>query len=202
MSRKLFVTTGADGRLVVTRARPDSDLDCDDPIQTRAALVASAYRKQWGHAQMLDWFQGQNEFWYLFDSTPDGATDFTRPANRVVAAWGQSNPSNRVGDRRVLRRFPLPRMVGRSMDRGHLVAMASGGGENVNLVPQATKLNRGRSEAGKRWRALERVCAQSSGVFLFVTVFYNDLSDTPADFEFRVRVPGRVEIVEHFLNRD
>lgn len=202
MTRKLFVTTGADGKFVVTRARPVDDLDASDRGQARAAIVAEAYRGRWGRNQVLDWFQGQNAFWYLFDSTPEGATDHTRAANRVVAAWGSSRPAIRVGDRRVLRGFPLPRARGRRIDRGHLVAMASGGGENVNLVPQATKLNRGWSEAGRRWRALERICAGSEGVFLFVTVTYADVSDTPSGFEFLVHTPEGAEVVEHFINRD
>jgi hypothetical protein len=202
MTRRLFVTAGADGKLVVTHARPYDELDRGDRAQGRAAVVAQAYRKRWGHNQVLEWFQGQNFFWYLFDSTPDGATDETRPANRVVAGWGSSNPARRVGDRRVLRGFPLPRGLGRRLDRGHLVALASGGGENVNLVPQATRLNRGWSEAGRRWRALERICAKSEGVFLFVTVLYDDLSDTPSAFEFLVQTPDGVEVVEQFINRD
>jgi hypothetical protein len=88
------------------------------------------------------------------------------------------------------------------LDRGHLIALASGGGENVNLVPQATRLNRGWSDAGRRWRALERICARSSGVFLFVTVSYEDVSDIPSSFEFFVRTPDGAEVVEHFINRD
>jgi len=202
MSKKLFVTTGADGKLVVTHAYSEDELDRGDPGQRRAAVVAQAYRAQWGSDQVLDWFQGQNAFWYLFDSTPEGATDETRPANRVVAAWGSSNPASRVGDRRVLRRFPLPQRPGRRVDRGHLVALASGGGENVNLVPQATMLNRGWSEAGRRWRALERICGGTECVFLFVTVSYDDVSDVPSEFEFLVQPPGGVEVVEQFVNRD
>jgi len=88
------------------------------------------------------------------------------------------------------------------VDRGHLIALASGGGENVNLVPQAARLNRGWSDAGRRWRALERICAGSEGVFLFVTVLYEDVSDVPSGFEFLVRTPDGVEIVERFINRD
>lgn len=196
------MTTGADGKLVVTHARRDDELDGGDRGQGRAASVAHAYRKRWGRNQVLDWFQGQNAFWYLFDSTPEGAIDKTRPANRVIAAWGSSNPASRVGDRRMLRNFPLPRRPGRRTDRGHLVALASGGGENVNLVPQATWLNRGWSDAGRRWRALERICAGSEGVFLFVTVSYDDVSDVPSAFEFLVETPDGVEVVEQFLNRD
>jgi hypothetical protein len=156
----------------------------------------------WGDDQVLDWFEGQNGFSYLFDSTPDGATDLTRPANRVVAAWGRSRPADRVGDRRLLRRFPLPGRSGRPLDRGHLIALASGGGENVNLVPQATRLNRGWSEQGRRWRALERLAASRPDVTIFVSLRYDDLSDVPSGFEVRVRPPGGDEIVEHFVNHD
>jgi hypothetical protein len=202
MKRKLFVTTGADGRLVVKEARPASELDVVDAAQGRAADVAAVYQQKWGPTQVLDWFQGQNAFWYLFDSTPEGATDHSRPANRVIAAWGLSRPAMRVGDRRILRGFPLPRHLDRRVDRGHLIALASGGGENVNLVPQAARLNRGWSDAGKRWRALERTCARSEGVFLFVTVLYQDVSDVPSGFEFLVRTPDGVEVVERFINRD
>jgi len=202
MTRKLFVTTGADGKFVVTHARPATELDAVNGGQGRAAVVAADYQNLWGGAQVLDWFQGQNAFCYLFDSTPDGATDHSRPANRVVAAWGSSKPATRVGDRRMVRGFPLPRHLGRRVDRGHLIALASGGGENVNLVPQAARLNRGWSDAGRRWRALERICAGSEGVFLFVTVLYEDVSDVPSGFEFLVRTPDGVEIVERFINRD
>ena len=202
MTRKLFVTASADGELVVAHARPDSELDARDQGEERAAEATRAYRGRWGSDQVIDWFQGQNAFWYLFDSTPDGATDLTRPANRVIAAWGYSRPDHRVGDRRVLRRFPLPRRLGHQLDRGHLVALASGGGENVNLVPQAMKLNRGRSDAGRRWRALERICAGAEAVFLFVTVFYDNMSDIPSAFEYVVQTPDGKELIEHFVNHD
>lgn len=117
----------------MTHARPDSALSAKDALQALVTRAAERYRASWGVDQVLDWFEGQNGFFYLFDSTPDGTTDLTRPANRVVAAWGHSRPDHRVGDRRLLRRFPLPRRDGRPLDRGHLIALASGGGENVNL---------------------------------------------------------------------
>lgn len=202
MARKLFFTTGGDGRLVVTHARPDGELDRADPLQRRAADTADTYREQWGSGQVLDWFEGQNGVRYLFDSTPDGATDLTRPANRVVAAWGLSRPHQRIGDRRMVRRFPLPRRADQAMDRGHLVALATGGGENVNLLPQATRLNRGWSDEGRRWRALERTCASREGVRLFIAVTYADVNDVPSAFEVRVQVPGETEVIEHFTNAD
>lgn len=202
MTRKLFVTTGADGRLVVTQAWPDDEFRSEDADQMRAAAAADRYRAAWGTDRVLDWFEGQNGFFYLFDSSPDAPTDFTRPANRVVAAWGRSRPNERVGDRRLLRRFPLPHRSARQLDRGHLIALASGGGENVNLVPQATKLNRGWSEEGTRWRALERLAASQAGVSMFIEVRYDGLSDVPSTFIVRVQAPGREELTEEFTNHD
>jgi hypothetical protein len=202
VTRKLFVTTGADGRLVVAHARPHGALRADDADQMRAATAAEEYRATWGMDRVLDWFEGQNGFFYLFDSSPDAPTDFTRPANRVVAAWGRSRPDERVGDRRLLRRFPLPDRSARRLDRGHLIALASGGGENVNLVPQATRLNRGWSEQGRRWRQLERLAASQAGVSMFIEVRYDDLSDVPSAFVVRAQAPGGDELTEEFDNRD
>jgi len=180
--------------------------DCDPAESDRAAAMCAAavarYRGRWGNDQVLDVFQGQNGFSYLFDSSPSGRADNTKPANRVVAAWGYSKPQERVGDRQRLRRFPLPRRAGKSMDRGHLIALASGGGENVNIVPQASRLNRGHSNAGKRWRALERVCATTSDVFMFVSLEYDDVTDIPARFDFRLVEPNGTEHRDSFENSD
>lgn len=201
MARKLFVTSGADGKLVVTHAKPEADLNPDDRAEALAAQVAIEYRERWGSDAVIDWFKGQNDFFYLFDSNPAGATDFSRPANRVLAAWGHTKPNQRVGDRRILRRFPLPKRP-QDLDRGHLVALASGGGENVNLVPQATRLNRGWSEEGRRWRSLERYCARTPGAFLFVTVLYDDLTDVPSEFIYGLDGPDHPWTTYRFANRD
>lgn len=201
MTPKLFFTVGADGRAVVTHARPYAELDTEDRAHRMAADVAADYLARWGDDAVIDWFAGQNGFHYLFDSNPVGATDFSRPANRVLAAWGTSNPENRIGDRRLLRRFPLP-VRNRSLDRGHLIALASGGGENVNLVPQASRLNRGWSDQGRRWRSLERYCASTAGAFIFVTVLYDDLSDIPSSFLYGIEGPGRPWSIDHFDNLD
>lgn len=69
-------------------------------------------------------------------------------------------------------------------------------------MPQATRLNRGWSDAGRRWRALERLCAANDSSFLFVAVSYGDVSDIPSSFEFLVEVPGAPAVVERFENQD
>ncbi|MGI9621798.1 MAG: DNA/RNA non-specific endonuclease [Acidimicrobiales bacterium] len=199
MPRKVFFTTTADGKVHATPAHPDTDPDDTTPGATLSTEFATEYRQRWGADQTLDVFQGQNGFRYLFDSSPSGRTDHAKPANRVVAAWGYSKPDERVGSRNRLRQFPLPPRD-EALDRGHLIALASGGGENVNIVPQASKLNRGHTSAGKRWRALERRCAATPGVFMFVGLRYTDVSDVPAELEFHIIDPDGTVQVEAFDN--
>ncbi len=107
------------------------------------------------------------------------------PANRVLAAWGDSEPDLHFGDRRNVRRFPVP-PVSRKFDRGHLIAMSIGGGDYVNLVPQDPRLNRGWSEEGKRWRSLERSVMADPGALVFVAVHYENLTDIPDSFAYVV----------------
>ena len=58
--------------------------------------------------------------------------------------------------------------------------------ESVNLVPQASKLNRGHTDEGKRWRALERLCEKNPGVLVFVELRYTNLAATPMSFVYPV----------------
>ena len=87
----------------VMEASADYDIAC----RTLSAAVVRRYRSQWGVAKVIDEFSFGG-FRYVFDSTPDGADDWGEPANRVLAAWGISAPDQRFGDRRNLRRFPVP----------------------------------------------------------------------------------------------
>lgn len=79
--------------------------------------------------------------------------------------------------------FPLP-STPFPVDRGHLLARASGGDEGIgiNLVPQERRLNRGQGESGRRWRALERLAASDPGAWMFVGLAYVDAGDMPASF--------------------
>lgn len=183
-------------------------MNAHDDSTTRAAGdewsidVAAEYRLKWGPERVLDVFRDKNDFWYLFDSTPLGKSDPIEPANRVLAAWGYTKPDDRVGLRSRLRHYPLPPGSEQTRDRGHLIALASGGGEDVNIVPQASRLNRGHSEAGKRWRALERHCAATPGVFIFVGLEYDDTTDVPTRLDVRIVEPDGTHWNETFVNDD
>lgn len=166
--------------------------------ETLSSWVIVRYRNHWGSHRVIDEFVF-GPFSYVFDSTIEGRTDPTAPDTRLLAAWGFADPAARFGDRRTLRRFPLP--PGEQRDRGHLIAMSAGAGDYVNLVPQDAFLNRGRSSAGKKWRALEGGLANDPGAFVFVAVYYDDTTDIPAAFDYAVvHSDGRHEF-ESFSNR-
>ena len=162
--------------------------------------VAREYRARWGLDRVIDEFDGGDDFWYLFDSTPSGRTEPDEPAPRVLATWGISKPNTGRGDRRTLRRFPLPPMIHRRFDRGHLIAMSLGAGDYVNLVPQDPALNRGWSNPGRRWRALERYLARHPGTFIFVAVWYSDLTDVPERFDYAIVTTTWELRIESFSN--
>jgi hypothetical protein len=138
---------------------------------------------------------------YLFDAAPTTGSAEAHDDDRVVVVWGRSEPPRAPRDRRRLAGFiPLPGSWSvRGLDRGHLVAHAAGGGLDINLVPQAAALNRGRSRAGRRWRALECEASARPGTPLFVRPIYHDASWAPAELEYGlVREDGLH--VERFCN--
>ena len=100
----------------------------------------------------------QGDLVYLFDAAPTLKRVADRAADdRAVAVWGRSRPPDRRRERsRLAGLLPNPLSWSRlELDRGHLVAHAAGGGLDLNLFPQLSSLNRGRSEAGRRWRRME-----------------------------------------------
>lgn len=109
--------------------------------------------------------------------------------------------TSRSSRRRLTGFIPVPgSWSGRRQDRGHLVAHALGGGLDLNLVPQLSALNRGRSPQGRRWRALERDAAPSLGTPLFVRPIYDDATWAPSEFEYGLVRGGGLQ-VERFQNR-
>jgi hypothetical protein len=141
-------------------------------------------------------------FVYLFDAAPTLSARDTRGEDRTVVVWGCSSAPPAQRDRSRLAGFiPVPgSWSGRGRDRGHLVAHALGGGLDLNLVPQSSPLNRGPSEGGRRWRALERQAAASPGTPLFVRPIYADATWSPCEFEYGLVRGGGLH-VERFQNR-
>jgi hypothetical protein len=141
-------------------------------------------------------------FVYLFDAAPTLSDAPSGGDDRVVVVWGRSSAPTTRRDRSRLAGFiPVPgSWSGRGRDRGHLVAHALGGGLDVNLVPQSSALNRGRSEEGRRWRALEREAAASPGMPVFVRPIYTDATWSPTEFEYGLVRGGGLQ-VERLQNR-
>lgn len=74
-----------------------------------------------------------------------------------------------------------------------------GGGYDINLVPQDLKLNRGHSEAGRRFREIENTWMANPGAFMFIRCLYEDTSDRPSGFEVGLQCNDGLR-VEYFEN--
>ncbi len=145
----------------------------------------------------------QNALTFMFDAAPTlGDFDDLAVSDRVVAVWGRSAKPTGKRDPRRLAGFLSDTTLwsGRNRDRGHLIAHSAGGGLDMNLIPQASALSRGRSPAGRRWRKLERHAASHPGTPLFVCPIYDGPSWVPASLEYGLVVSGRLR-VERFANR-
>jgi hypothetical protein len=134
---------------------------------------------------------------YLFDlASAVGAGQ----EDRTVAAW-TATPAT-VGKRDVSyqRGFPLAADPGSpSVDRGHLIPNLSGGEFGPNIFRQDRSLNRGWSQEGRRFRALEREAA-IPGIFYFGHLLYEDDTAYPMEVEIGV-LRGDTLHVERFQNR-
>lgn len=140
---------------------------------------------------------------YLFDLAPSQAEDADGKAtDRVVGVWGR--PTVPAGPRDTARQRGFvpnpPGWSGAGFDRGHYVAHSLGGGMDMNFFPQESRLNRGQSTAGKRWRALERRAAAAADTTLFARPMYTDASWTPRWLDFGIVVDGVIDF-DTFDNR-
>lgn len=144
----------------------------------------------------------QGELVFLFDAAPT-----LRPArgsgdDRVVAVWGCSRIPEQRRDRARLAGF-LPNPLswsGADRDRGRFVAHAAGGGIDLNLFPQLSVLNRGRSREGRLWRRMENYAARHPGTPLFVRPVYGDSSWRPVALELGLLAGERLWF-ERFANQ-
>jgi hypothetical protein len=163
--------------------------------RTLLDAVAEHYEREWPTCSLL--LFEQSGATYLFDLAGSvGAAQ----EDRTVAAWA-TTPST-VGKRDVSyqRGFPLPADVdGTPVDRGHLIPHLSGGEFGPNIFRQYRPLNRGWSDEGKRFRALEREAA-TPGTFYYGHLLYEDDTAYPAEIENGVLRDGELH-VERFRNR-
>jgi hypothetical protein len=136
----------------------------DPGVVGAALLTVLAARYEASHpATALHEFK-QRGATYLFDlASPGGLPQ----EDRTVAAWTATPAAVTKRDTAYQRGFPLaPRADGSGVDRGHVIPHLSGGEFEPNIFRQDRALNRGWSEQGKRYRALEREAVATSGLLL------------------------------------
>lgn len=135
---------------------------------------------------------------YLFDLA--SMADLPQE-DRTIAAWTLTPALVGKRDVSYQRGFPMAPGTDESpVDRGHLIAHLSGGEYGPNIFRQDRRLNRGWSEAGKRYRALEREAAAAPGTLYFAHLIYADDSAYPAELEAGLLRGGSLH-VERFDNR-
>ena len=171
-----------------------------DPAAVGAALLtalASLYDASNPAGSALHEFQ-QSGATYLFDLA--SAVGLPQE-DRTVAAWTLTPAAVAKRDTAYQRGFPLaPRADGSPVDRGHVIPHLSGGEFGPNIFRQDRALNRGWSEQGKRYRALEREAAARPGCFFFAHLIYTDETAEPWQIE-TGGMRGATLHVERFDNR-
>jgi hypothetical protein len=169
-----------------------------DPVQLGAALLAALadyYESVHGECA-LHQFE-QSGAIYLFDLASSAGL---RQEDRTVAAWIVTPKSIARRDTGYQRGFPMaPGPPEAAVDRGHLIPHLSGGEFGPNIFRQDRALNRGWSDAGKRYRGLEREAA-TTGVFYFGHLIYIDTTDYPSAIETGL-LRGESLYAERFDNR-
>ncbi len=77
--------------------------------------------------------------------------------------------------------FLQGKWAGDQDDRGHFFAHTMGGGLDINLFPQAIRVNR-----GGLWRQMENYCSRNPGTFCFIRPLYTDRSWRPTSLEYGI----------------
>ena len=174
-------------------------LDTPTAISVGAALLdatAERYERRLPVCSLVQFVQSGAT--YLFDlASAVGAGQ----EDRTVAAWTLTPIVIGKRDVSYQRGFPLPPDPdGAVVDRGHLIPHLSGGEFGPNIFRQHRALNRGWSEEGKRYRALEREAAATPGVLYFGHLLYEDETAYPMEIEIGL-LRGDVLHVQRFRNR-
>jgi hypothetical protein len=170
------------------------------PAELGATLAnAAADRYQAEHEGACALFKFEQigaTFWFDFASSAALPQE-----DRTIAAWAITPTDVRRRDVNYQRGFPMAPDDESPVDRGHLIPHLSGGEFGPNIFRQDRRLNRGWSEQGKRYRALERAAAGTPGALYFGHLLYADDTAYPSQIEIAVQLPGAALQVEHFDNR-
>jgi hypothetical protein len=182
------------GALLASLDQPPQPEDVG-AILTNAA--ASRYRAEHEGACALLEFE-QIGATYCFDFASSAGLP---QEDRTVAAWAITPTDISRRDTAYQRGFPMAPDDESPVDRGHLIPHLSGGELGPNIFRQDRALNRGWSEQGKRYRALERAAAGTPGALYFGHLLYADKTAYPKQIEIAVLLPGAALHVEQFDNR-
>lgn len=135
---------------------------------------------------------------YLFDLA--SSADLPQE-DRTVAAWALTPLVVTRRDTSYQRGFPMSSGPDETpVDRGHLIPHLSGGEFGPNIYRQDRALNRGWSDQGKRYRAMEREAAKGPGTLYFGHLIYVDDTAHPSEIEVGL-LRGTTLHVERFNNR-
>jgi len=176
----------------------------DLPYVWRDAYIDMTPRQ----TNVVRWQYGTFE--YLFDDHASLETTEAVPQDpnveaRLIAALGRSRPRETARDDYRLKGWigATEKMFGREWDKGHFIAHSIGGavdGLEVNVFVQRRDLNRGWSEAGKRFREMEQYCVLDRGTVCFSRPLFVDETARPAFVEFGVLKDSGELWVECFDN--
>lgn len=173
----------------------------DNPVNAAfvgaALLTALAERYQSEHRHCALHVFEQSGASYLFDlAGPAGLPQ----EDRTVAAWALTPTVVDKRDTAYQRGFPMTPGSDAPVDRGHVIPYLSGGKFGPNIFRQDRALNRGWSDAGRRYRAMEREAAATPGTLYFAHLLYADDTAYPSEIETGL-LRGATLHVERFNNR-
>jgi len=143
------------------------------------AAAANRYERVCPDCSLVQFMQSGAT--YLFDLASAAGVE---QEDRTVAAWSVTPDAIGKRDVSYQRGFPLAADPGDpQVDRGHLIPHLSGGEFGPNIFRQDRALNRGWSDEGRRFRALEREAASGPGTFYFGHLLYEDDTAYPMEIE-------------------
>jgi hypothetical protein len=127
--------------------------------------------------------------------TGPGEYGYDRTYDRVMMAFGNSEPTDQARDKARMAGHPLSQVEGEApVHRGHIFDHKSGGGTDINLVRQDGKLN-----TSGAWRSLERYSAENPGTFRAIRMQYTGDSQKPDSYDVYIVREGALE-KHHFKN--